>query len=282
MSVASRPSTVDGPNEDWVSTSPSLTVVLDGATARGQTGCRHGITWYAERLGAALSASASDPATALTDALGTGIEQVAALHPECDLAHEGTPSASVAIVRFGPVLEYLVLGDVVVVMDTPDGTSVVSDERVDGVAVDERRAADRYPIGSPEKAAALVRMKRVEVAMRNRDGGYWIAATDPRAARHAVTGRVDPAQVRRLAVLTDGAARVVRPFGDLTWERLLDLLDAAGPDAALRRVRAIEEGDPHGDRWPRNKRSDDATVAYVSLQPGRGGRVGAQPVPEQP
>lgn len=35
------------------------------------------------------------------------------------------------------------------------------------------------------------------------------------------------------------------------------------PDDLLRRTRAAEERDPAGVRWPRNKKSDGATIAYV-------------------
>ncbi|MEV6927419.1 protein phosphatase 2C domain-containing protein [Dactylosporangium sp. NPDC051485] len=263
MSVASEPSTRDRTNEDWVSTSPGLIVVLDGATARTDTGCRHGISWYAAQLGAALSASASNPDVALPAALAASIQRVAALHPECDLTHEGTPSAAVAAVRLGETVEYLVLGDVSVVLDLGKDVTVVSDERVSDTALAERQDADRYPIGSPEKNAAMVRMKHIELSMRNRAGGYWIAAADPSAAEHALTGEVKLADVRRLAVLTDGAARIVSMFGQMGWPDLLDTVEIAGPDAVLRRVRSIEDSDPDGARWPRNKCSDDATIAYA-------------------
>jgi hypothetical protein len=47
------------------------------------------------------------------------------------------------------------------------------------------------------------------------------------------------------------------------WAGLLDILDEAGPDEVVRRIRAIETADPEGRRWPRNKRSDDATIVYA-------------------
>ncbi|MCP2244933.1 hypothetical protein [Lentzea aerocolonigenes] len=33
----------------------------------------------------------------------------------------------------------------------------------------------------------------------------------------------------------------------------------------MTRVREAESGDPHGSRWPRYKRSDDATAAFCLL-----------------
>jgi len=251
-------------NEDWYFASPYLFVVLDGATARTNTGCAHGVSWYAAQLGAALSEGAHDPSTPLTDVLASGIARVAGLHPACDLSHEGTPSAAVAMVRpVGGWADYLVLGDVSVIFDRGGEVVVISDDRVSQTAVAERRAADAYPTGSPEKNDAMVRMKHAELAMRNREGGYWIAAAEPAAARHARVGRVALAEVRRFAVLTDGATRIVSQFGELSWYEVLDLAETEGPQAVLRKVRAVESSDPRGLRWPRNKPSDDATMAIA-------------------
>lgn len=264
VSTASEPGAAGDPNEDWVSASASAVVVLDGSTARTDTGCVHGVSWYAAALGTRLAAFAADQDVPLSQALATAIGQVAAGHHGCDLTHPGTPSAVVAVLRTsGSRLEYLVLGDTLIVMETSAGLTVVTDDRVEATARAERRAADRYPIGSPEKHAALVRMKRVELAARNRPGGFWAAAADPAVVDQATVGSFSAGEIRRAAVLTDGAARIVSMFALLDWHGVLDLLDKAGPDELIRRVRAAEATDPDGIRWPRNKRGDDATVVYV-------------------
>jgi hypothetical protein len=129
----------------------------------------------------------------------------------------------------------------------------------------EREGANRYPIGSADKQAALLRMKRAELEVRNRPGGYWIAAADPNVVTEALTGKVGLDGLRRAAVLTDGGARIVRLFELLDWHELIDLLDDAGPGEVVRRIRAAEVADPEGRRWARNKRSYDATVVYASF-----------------
>jgi hypothetical protein len=264
ISGASLPSGKDDDNEDWYSASPHLVVVLDGATARTDTGCVHGISWYAAHLGAALTEGAAGADLPLREVLARAIERVAARHPECDLTHEGTPSAAVGMVRIRDgAADYLVLGDVSMVFDASAEINTVSDERVSGTAAAERFLADSHPIGSGEKNDALIRMKRAELAMRNRNDGFWIAAADPAAASHAVTSRIATEDLRRFAVLTDGAARIVGLFEELSWREVLDLAEKQGPETVLRRVRATEEADPNGIRWPRNKRSDDATIALA-------------------
>jgi hypothetical protein len=258
------------PNEDWTAATPDLIVVADGATVRTETGCTHGAAWYTRKLGAAVIAGAASRRTSLPAVLTNAIKEVAALHPGCDLQHPGTPSAGIAIVRIeGDTLRWLVLGDVTVVLDTATGMEVVSDQRVSATASEERRDADRYPIGSPQKATALLAMKHVELASRNRPDGYWIAAADPAAVDHAITGEMPLASVRQLAVLTDGAARYVDLFAAGEWAGVLKLLVSSGPQWFINElVRGIESHDPRGVRYPRNKVSDDATIVF------------AQPVPE--
>lgn len=252
-------------NEDWALATEGLIVVLDGATARTDTGCLHGVAWYAAKLGAALAGLAADRDTPLGMVLAEAIRHTAGQHPGCDLTHPGTPSAAVATVRItADVVQYLVLGDVTVVVDTHEGMQVITDDRVSATAQTERREADRYPFGSAEKQAALLRMKHAELAARNQPGGYWVAADNPAVTIHAIHGTFPLDQVRRVAVLTDGAARIVDPFALLDWPAVLDLLDKAGPTELIRRVRAIEAADPTCTRWPRNKTSDDATAAYAA------------------
>jgi hypothetical protein len=249
------------PSEDRAVVTPSFLVVLDGATVRTETGCIHGVAWYADHLAAAIVDNAS---LGPTDALAAAIKQTADKHRDtCDLSHPGTPSAAVAIVQVSDGrLRYLVLGDVTIVLDLGAEEVVITDDRVGRTAVAERATADALPAGSPEKAAALVRMKRAELAARNVPGGYWIAASDPRAAEHALTGNLRLTQVRRAAILTDGATRIVDPFNVYDWHQTLELLERAGPTALISQVRATEAADPNGERWPRNKLSDDATAVY--------------------
>lgn len=261
--VASEPGSPDRANEDWVLTTPDVIAVMDGATARTDTGCRHGVAWFSTQLGAAVVRRAGDRGSSLVGALAGAIADVAALHPECDLTHPGTPSAATAVVRVaGDAIEYLVLGDVMVLADVAGKVQAISDERVSQTAPAERAEADRYPIGSREKAAAMVAMKHIELAARNAEGGYWVAEANPSAASHALTGEFSHREVTRLAVLTDGAARALS-FDLMSAADLLDTLDTSGPAKLIDQVRAAEISDPVGARWPRNKRSDDATVAYV-------------------
>lgn len=257
------------PNEDRAVVGHDCVVLLDGATVRTGTGCRHGVPWYVGQLAAAILDNADlGPGAALAEA----IERTADQHRStCDLDHPATPSAAVAILRLsGGLLDYLVLGDTTIVMQRGDSLAVITDDRVNRTAVAERTAADLLPVGSPEKAEALLAMKHAELAVRNRPGGYWVAAADPAVVEHAIVGRVPVGEVRQVVMLSDGAARAVDAFDLLDWPAVLDLLATDGPDELITRVRSVERSDPAGARWPRNKTSDDATAVYLDWRKTHG------------
>ena len=254
-------------NEDWYAATDDLVVVLDGATIRTDTGCVHGLPWYVRQLGAAIVASAQNHDYDLRQVLADAISTVAALHADtCDLTHPGTPSAAAGIVRLGHgTVDWLVLGDITVLVDAEDGLAVFTDNRVSQTGLAERRECDRYLIGTAEKATALLEMKRVELAARNTAGGYWIASTDPAAVDHAHVDSVPRARVLRFAVCSDGAMRALALTSISTHDGIMAILRGSGPAALIDLVRNAERHDPLGKRVPRNKATDDATAVFADL-----------------
>lgn len=255
-------------NEDTVHVSPTGVVVMDGLSAPKNLpmGCIHGTPWFVRQLGTQLINLIGDNATALREALRIAIGAVNDLHRDtCALDQEAVPASTVVMIRERDgVLDYLVLSDNVLVLDLEgEGVRTIVDKRVEEVAADEMRAALQGPVDAPEHADRVSALVAVQRRLRNRHGGYWVASTDPTAADEAIAGSIDLAQVRQAALLTDGASRLVDTFGALTWEQLLDLLRTEGPSALIARTREAELSDPTGERWPRFKRSDDATAAYV-------------------
>lgn len=264
-------------NEDWYAATDDVLIVLDGATIRTETGCIHGLPWYVRQLGAALLAGAHDASTPLRDVLSAAIRQVSRLHADtCDLTHPGTPSAAVGIVRRGNgQLEWLVLGDISILVSTTNRLIVVVDERVSQTALDERYECDRHLIGTSEKMAAILAMKNVELASRNVEGGYWIASVLPEAAAHAHTGSTALTDVRQVAVCSDGAMRALTLTELATYADVMQTLQAEGPRSLIKQVRQSERNDPLGARVPRNKATDDATAVFADWEHGD---LTAQPI----
>ncbi|MCG6494898.1 protein phosphatase 2C domain-containing protein [Kitasatospora sp. A2-31] len=252
------------PNEDWVAATPTLAMVLDGLSTVGlDTGCRHGVPWYVAQLGSHLVASLATPDCPLTDGLAKALDQVAALHPECDLSNPGTPSATVSVLRAGvDQFEYLVLADSPIVVERGGGYEVFTDLRVDTVVPELRAETERFTTGSPEHAESLRRMVTAQRLTRNTPGGYWVAASNGEAAHHALTGVMPLAGVEAVAVMSDGVSRLVTEYRAASWSEVFTTLRESGVEGLISSVRTIEATDPDGVRWPRYKASDDAAVAF--------------------
>ncbi|WP_368860223.1 hypothetical protein [Streptomyces sp. M2CJ-2] len=208
-------------------------------------------------------AALAEPNVSLPDGLAIALERVAALHPECDLANPGTPSATVAVLRQRhEVLDHLVLADSPVVFEGSEGHTVVTDLRVDDVLPDLRAEVESHETHTQGHREALQRLVLAQREVRNTPDGYWVAGADPEAARHGLTGSTQLQEVHSVAVMSDGVSRLVTEYGMATWEEVFTTLRTDGPRGLIETVRKTEATDPTGRRWPRYKSGDDATVAY--------------------
>lgn len=228
--MATDPGTPGWPNEDYACAAPAAAVLLDGCTTTPSgtdTGCVHGVAWYARTLGTGLLAAiTAEPRIALASALETAIGQVRDRHAgTCDLSLRATPAATVTAVRAeADGISYLALSDSSIAADFGDG-------RPPQVITDRHRAA----------------------------------AADPAAAGTATTGILPLQGLRGVALLSDGATRIDDLYHQLGWPAMIDVIREDGPAALIRQVRAAEDADPDRERWPRYKARDDATIVYWQL-----------------
>jgi protein phosphatase 2C-like protein len=270
--LATDPSSPDWPNEDFAAAAPGLAVLLDGAGSPGGQagGCGHGVAWFARTLGGLITAGARDLELPLDKVLSQAIEQVRMLHADsCDLSHPASPSATVLIVRqAGKLIEYLVLGDSVLLLWPRAGqVGVISDARLGELGDRLRSSYEGMPNGLAERRARRRDYLSRLDAERNKPTGYWIAAADPAAAQHAITGTEAISSLSAIALLSDGAGRLVDRYHQASWAELAAIVTEHGPAELIRRVRATEAGDADGRTWPRSKLRDDATVLYWPLDP---------------
>jgi hypothetical protein len=259
--VVSEPGDAGRPNEDFAgvgvpaSGQGGCVVVLDGVTPpKDGTGCVHSVPWFTARLGGAMvELTVSRRDLPLSEILSRAIARTADAHAAtCDLSHPRTPQATVVLARWSAdLLEYLVLSDSTLLLESPDGTvTPVQDDRL-----------DRLPRG------ALVSDAVADATARNKEGGFFTAAADPSVAARAVTGSVPCREVRALAALTDGATRWVEKFREGDWTDCFTLLRKEGAQALIDGVRALETADREDRRHlGRGKTHDDATAVYAELQ----------------
>jgi hypothetical protein len=225
--MATDPGSPGWPNEDYACIAPGAAVLLDGATTvprDADIGCVHGVAWYARTLATTLLAEiTAQPHVPLAQGLAEAIAQVRDRHAgTCDLSARRTPAATVTAVRAEP-------GGLAYL--ALSDSSVVADF---GDGRPPRVISDPHPA----------------------------AAADPGAAAMAATGVLPAAGLRAVALLSDGATRIVDRYDVLTWPQAIDVVRDKGPEALITQVRAAEDSDPARERWPRFKFKDDATIVY--------------------
>jgi hypothetical protein len=225
VAIATDPGSPGWPNEDFAAAAPGAAVLLDGATAPADvdTGCIHGVAWYAHTLGTALLAGITAlPHVPLQQALAAAAAGVRAQHEHtCDLTKRKTPGATVTAVRAEPGgISYLALSDSSIAADYRDGRPrIITDS-------------------------------------------HWAIRANPQVAMAARVGVLSRAGLRGIALLSDGATRIADCYGLVGWPEVLDIIRDDGPGALISQVREAEAGDPDGARWPRRKIRDDATVLW--------------------
>lgn len=270
VTFATEPAHPDADNEDFIGATADAIVLLDGATAPAgiASSCSHTVRWYSHTLGSTLLAGLTQSTAPPAEILAQGIKHVTSLHDfTCNLSRGDSPSSTVVMLRrTADRLDWLVLSDSVLILDTgaPEPT-VICDDRLDNIATPHRARLRTLPTGTPEHAEALREHVKTLSEYRNRDGGFWVASTDPLAADQALTGTIPTDKVRAAALLSDGASRLVDRFHLATWRETLDILDQYGPAELIRRVREAEHSDPRGERWPRGKKLDDATAVQATM-----------------
>ncbi|MFD5897250.1 integrase [Streptomyces sp. NPDC060366] len=255
--MTSVPARTGRTNEDFTGAVPTAAVLIDGAGIPGtESICRHGVAWYAGHLGGSLLGLLSGNADrGLSALLAEAIERVTDEHRDtCDVASTISPSAMVAVLRVSDgLVEYLVLGDTVIVLDRPDGAPlVVSDPRETIVCRPYRSALEAIPEGSDEYRRVLQDLR----SHRNRPGGFWVAKDDPRAADEAITGSCPVSEVTCAALLSNGASRLADVFGLADWPEIMTVLASNGPTEIIDRVRRAETRQAVPP--------DDATITYCT------------------
>ncbi|HJQ44809.1 MAG TPA: hypothetical protein VJ870_00605 [Amycolatopsis sp.] len=247
---------------DKIFVTPHAVIMLDGASAFVPVPVP--AADYADHLGRLVAGTlTADPAADLPDVLAEAISSTAA---HFDLHAGESPSSTVTIARErADHLDLLVLGDNMVIL--PD--EIITDDRLARLNLEPRRRyRERLAAGHgyDNQHRRMLRELQIQQAeSRNRDGGYWIAETDPEAARHALTltRSIAAGFIGQLA--TDGAynpATYLAATDRPNWSQMSrDELDHC-----LRSYQLWEDlDDPEGCKLPRAKRHDDKAVAVFII-----------------
>lgn len=274
----SLPGNLAKPNEDAFGHSNGAAVVIDGATMLGD-GLMPGpsdAAWIAQfgarRLMAHLG-EGSGGRKALRAALADTQKSFEALrrHPPEEMWQ--TPCASmmlaVVISRRESEIELLWYGDCAALVKQDDAAVAVVGETFDKRAAEAERARRVAKEKGLSPATGLDRPEFIDVlrATRNRinSGDTWLFSPDVRAASHVSRRTIKVRPSSTLLLATDGFLALASDYGAYGVDGLMAAAMDKGLAALGEELRAIESGDSGGDRFPRFKKSDDATALLLKV-----------------
>ena len=271
----SLPGDAAKPNEDAFGHDARAAVVLDGATPLGD-GVMPGpsdAAWIAQfgarRLLAHLR-EGEGARKAVRGALADAQKSFEALrrHPPEEMWQTPCASMMLAVPGEGHV-EFLSFGDCAALLQPEGGAVTVVGETFDKRAAEASRA---QAIAKEKKLSPATGLHRPEFldalrATRNRvnSGNYWLFSPDVKAASHAMRRVVKAAPGAHLLLASDGFLALASDYGAYGADSLMRAALEKGLTALGEQLRAIEAGDAGGDKFPRFKKSDDATALLLRL-----------------
>jgi hypothetical protein len=263
------------PNEDFLAHSAQAALVIDGATPLGDSLMPgpSDAAWIAQfgarRLMAHLGEDKS-PRKALRDALGDAEKSFKALrrHPPEEMWQTPCASMMLAVPDDGGV-EFFWFGDCAALVKHGDAAVSVVGETFDKRAAEAMRARTIAKEKNLSPASGLSRPEFIGAlrSARNRinSGSYWLFSPDARAASHVSRRVIKTAPGTVLLLATDGFAALASDYGVYGADSLMEASLSRGLAALGEELRAIEAGDSGGDKFPRFKKSDDATALLIKI-----------------
>ncbi len=245
------------PNEDSFSHAARAAAVFDGATGLGERLMpgRSDAQWIAQFGARRFRAHAENGEGGLRESLRAAeIAYASAVlaTPDADGLRVLWFGDCAALLRNGAG-EFTILGDI---MDMRESERA----RVTRLAKPGRGPT---AAGVREEFLPALRASRNSV---NSPGGDWLFAPDIACADHAKEARVAAQADSPILLASDGFLALTSDYGRYSPETLLAAAAERGLAVLGEELRAVEASDPEGLRYPRFKRSDDATALLLALR----------------
>jgi hypothetical protein len=271
----SLPGDAAKPNEDAFGHDAQAAVVLDGATPLGD-GLMPGpsdAAWIAQFGARRLLAHLRDGESArkaVRGALADAQKSFEALRRQPPQEMWQTPCASMMLAVVGDdAVEFLSFGDCAALVQPEGGAVTVVGETFDKRAAEAKRARAIAKEKNLSPASGLSRPEFLDAlrAARNRinSGSTWLFSPDVKAASHAARRVVKALPGTLLLLASDGFLALASDYGAYGADSLMNAAVKNGLKALGEELRAIEAGDAGGDKFPRFKKSDDATALLLRL-----------------
>jgi hypothetical protein len=264
------------PNDDAFAHRARAAVVMDGATGLGESLMPgpSDAAWVS-RFGAnrlmAHSEEGLNPHDAVAAALRDTENSFVNLRRRTPIETYEMPFSSMMFVtQTAAGFDALWFGDCAVLVERPgDAVELVGDAIKKKVREADRVKALAASLG--ENAASNSLRNAFLPALRaarntvNTERGGWLFGPDARAAEHVASARVFAPTGTTLLLVSDGFLAFASDYDRYDIAALMTAAREKGLKSLGGELREIEAADPDGARFPRFKKSDDATALLLKI-----------------
>ena len=263
-------------NEDASFICDDFLFVIDGATGllkENVTPERSDARWFALRWCEYLKENLPNKSISIKEIVRKGITQIDAEYMAFDGAKhvQSKPSAGVAICRReNNHFNTFILGDCSIMLVKDKGFSHLFDTKLS--KLDTEQIANMTAIAKSKGINVIdARPFISENLLANRKllntpQGYWVLASDPKAADNAQTNKISLSDIKKVVAMTDGFSQIFDTLAIMSKEEFAQkVLRGVPAEDFVKLIRQTQDEDFNCNRFPRFKKSDDTTVIIEHL-----------------
>jgi len=266
-------------NEDIAYANKKYGWIMDGATGLREanfTSDKTDARWFVKAWSEYLKKALENSNDSLRYIVKNGIGSVKKLYLN-EVNRENIdkidlPSASAGIYRIGEgIFEYLLIGDICLVIEDIEGNiKEIKDtklEVLDNIAVNElRRLMASRGLSFNEAREGIQEILLKHRRLKNTDKGYWTLEFEPSAVDYCIYDKLPLESISKALFMTDGFFAIHSSYNYFSVKDLISFTDMKGLEKAYKILRDIEEEDKECNRYPRFKKSDDASAIYIKYE----------------
>lgn len=280
IEILSDPGSPERANEDITGFNASCALVLDGATGlspdRVMTGEASDAGWLVTRARELIIrdlAGDAPPSAVLKKTVETLAAEFSHAADGRAVPRYALPSASIVLAHlYQGRLTLYGLGDCVAFVRDGSG-AIRSFSALRGFFASESQSARAHirRTGGLKASGSLLadwptmsHLRKERSLQNTQESGVWTLGLEPEAMRHLTVQSLVVSGGCEILLCSDGFSALTDAYGALTPKQLMDAARSdglAGLLSALRHIERVE--DPDGLRFPRFKRSDDATAMLL-------------------
>lgn len=277
LDMLSLPGNPAKPNDDAFCHSETLAAVFDGATGLGEQllPVDSDAAWIARRGAEGLILHETpdlSPREILSRAAFDAEKQFHELRLRPPAETYEIPFASMMLLSAREDrMEALWFGDCAALVKPPNASANIVGDALDKRAAEAARVAKLAAAKNLAPAAGVSRAEYLPAlrAARNRMNtveGSWAFSPDARCAEHAQSLAFAAPSGTHMLLVSDGFLALASDYLRYDADTLLEAAISKGLRALYNELRAIEDADPEGRKYPRFKKSDDATAVLLQVR----------------